>query len=163
MAWLSLFHVLLFLPCGGGGRCRGGGGCCCVGGGRHVDDELGEDVRREEVDADADQLISLLAVVVDEAVLDAHLGAPVLGTLQRRRLGSWPPDSKTVYFLPARRSMDHKQNFSQRWMRSGVVNLSKTFVNCQSSSRYQQSLITSGQKGHFPHKNRTCVRGPGIH
>ena len=101
MSWLSLFQVVLFLPCGGGGRCGGGGGC--VGGGRHVDDELGEDVRGEEVDADADQLISLLAVVfVDEAVLDAHLGAPLLGTLQRRRHGSWPPDRKGVYFLPAR-------------------------------------------------------------
>ena len=90
MSWLSLFQVVLFLPCGGGGRCRcGGGGGGCVGGGRHVDDELGEDVRGEEVDADADQLISLLAaVVVDEAVLDAHLGAPLLGTLQRRRGGT---------------------------------------------------------------------------
>ena len=67
------------LPCGGG--------CCLyrgVGGGRHVDDELGEDVRGEEVDADDG----------GEAVPDARrLGAPLLRALVRapdRRLVATP-------------------------------------------------------------------------
>ena len=83
----------IFLPCCLGG-CLGG----CVGGGRHVDDKLGEDVRREEVDADADdQLITVVvavAVAADQTVLDARLGTPLLGTLERGggRGVSWPSD-----------------------------------------------------------------------
>ena len=77
--WLSLFRVATSLPCGGGGRRLCG---CGVGGGRHVDDELGEDVRGEEVDADG-----------GDAILDARLGAPLLRALARptdRRL-IWTP------------------------------------------------------------------------
>ena len=68
----SLFRAERSFPCGGRRRLRG----CGVGGGRHVDDELGEDVRRKEVDADDG--------AGEAGPADARrLGAPLLRALVR--------------------------------------------------------------------------------
>ena len=49
-------------------------------------------MRGEEVDADADEAAPAIVtlILVDEAVLDARLGAPLLGSLQQS--GSGQPD-----------------------------------------------------------------------
>ena len=49
-------------------------------------------MRGEEVDADADEAAPAIVtlILVDEAVLDARLGAPLLGSLQQS--GNGQPD-----------------------------------------------------------------------